>query len=125
LRLSPQVQGERHRVDLDGPPPSSLVAPAVKFTMVDPAERNREFVADPAAEGARLGEAQVVRIGRHTTAHEARLACDKLAVLLVAQPNAFLEDRSALAVRDRRWRLSGAGLFGFARFQSIVMLGRA
>ena len=61
LRLSPQVQGERHRVDLDGPPPSSLVAPAVKFTMVEPAERNREFVADPATECAGLSDAQILR----------------------------------------------------------------
>jgi hypothetical protein len=54
-RLSPELKREGHRVDVDRFPPSGLISLAVKFAMVDTAERNRELVADPAAEGAGLG----------------------------------------------------------------------
>ena len=98
LPLMPEPEGERHRIDFVGLPPSRLVALSVELAVVEATERNGKFVADPAAERARLGKAEMVRIGRRTAAHKAGLACDKFAVLLVAQPDAFLEDRTALAV---------------------------
>ena len=98
LPLMPEPESERNRINFVGLPPSRLVALAVEFAVVEATERNGKFVADPAAEGARLGKAQMVRIGRHTTAHKARLACYKLSVLLVAQPDAFLEDRPACVI---------------------------
>ena len=72
-RLLPQLQGERHRVDFDRLPPSGLVAPAVQLAMVDATERNRELIADLAAERARLGKTEVVRVRRGAAAHEAGL----------------------------------------------------
>jgi hypothetical protein len=80
------------------PATSRLVAPPVKLMVVRTTKRDGELVADAATEGARLGKAQMVRIGRPTTAHEARFARDKSPMLLVAQSDAFLEDRSAFVV---------------------------
>ena len=98
LPLMPELEGERNWINFVGLPPRRLVALAVELAVVDATERNGELVADPPAEGARLGETQMVRIARRTTAHEARLACDKLPVLLVAQPDAFLQNWSAFPV---------------------------
>ena len=100
-RLLPELQGERHRVDLDRMPPSGLVALSVKLAMVDTTERNRELIADLAAEGARLSKAEMVRIARGAAAHDTGLPCDELAVLLVAQSDALLEDRSATVPPER------------------------
>ena len=98
LPLMPEPEGERNRINFVGLPPSRLVAVAVELTVVEATERNSELVADPATEGARLGKAQMVRIGWHTTAREARFARDKSPMLLVAQPDAFLQDRPAFTV---------------------------
>ena len=98
LPLMPEPEGERNRINFLGLPPSRLVALAVELAMVEATERNGELVADPAAESARLSKAQMMRIGRHATAHEARFACDKPAVLLIPQTDAFLEDRPVFAV---------------------------
>ena len=51
---------------------------------MDPADRDRVLIADFAAERARLGEANMMRFGRHSTADDARLRGDELAVLLPA-----------------------------------------
>ena len=59
----PELKGERNWINFVGLPPSRLVAFAVEFSVVEAAERNGELVADPAAEGARLGKAQMMRIG--------------------------------------------------------------
>src|SRR3984893_11343572 len=53
--------------------------------MVDPADRNDELVAYSASERAGLGKGQVMRIGWHTAAHEARLPQHKFSVVLIAQ----------------------------------------
>ena len=98
LPLVPESECEWNRINLVGLPPSRLIAFEVELAVVEATERNGELVADFHADGSGLGKAQMVRIGRHTTAHKARLAWDKLSMLLVAQPDAFLEDRPAFAV---------------------------
>ena len=57
--------------------------------MMKPADWDCVFVADLAAERARLGEANVMRFGRSPTANNAGLRGDELAVLLIAQANGF------------------------------------
>ena len=52
--------------------------------VMDPAERDREFIAHLAAEGTRLHEAQMMGIGRFAAAHEAGLLGDEPKMLLVA-----------------------------------------
>ena len=49
-------------------PPCSLVTVAVNLAMMTSAERDGEFVADFETQGSGLGKAQVMRIGRLTTA---------------------------------------------------------
>jgi hypothetical protein len=48
------------RVDLEGFPPSSLIATIVELTVMPTAQWDGELVADLAPERARLGEAQMV-----------------------------------------------------------------
>ena len=55
--------------------------------MMEPADRNRIFVADLSTERTRLGKANVVRFARRPAADEARLRRNKSAVLLVPQAN--------------------------------------
>jgi hypothetical protein len=64
LPLMPELEGERNRIDFVGLPPSRLAAVSVELAVVEATERNSELVANPATEGARLGKAQMVRIGR-------------------------------------------------------------
>ncbi len=60
----PQPLGDHHRVDASGPPPIDFVAVPVNGPMVGAAERNGEFVADPAPHGSRLRKPQMVSIRR-------------------------------------------------------------
>jgi hypothetical protein len=55
----------------------------VEFAVVEPAEGDRELVADLAAERADLSEAEVVRVARLSPANEAGPRSDKLDVGLV------------------------------------------
>lgn len=65
MGFSPQLQGNWNWIDIDTVPPSWFIASAVQLAMVSAAEGNREFVADPAAERARLSKAEMMRIARH------------------------------------------------------------
>ena len=51
--------------------------------MMDPAQWYSEFVAHLPADGARLGETNVVRLARLALAHRARLLGDKAKMFLV------------------------------------------
>jgi hypothetical protein len=54
-------------------PPCRLVTVAVNLTMMTPAERHGEFVADFETQGSGLGKPQVMRIGRLPAADETGL----------------------------------------------------
>ncbi len=60
------------------------------------ADGDRVFVADLAAERARLGEANVMGLARCPAADDAWLRGYELAVLLVAQANSLPRHASAL-----------------------------
>ena len=62
---------------------------------MDPADRDRVFVADLAAERAGLGEANVMRFGWRAAADDAGLCGDELAVLLVAQADGLRRNATA------------------------------
>ena len=100
--MLPQPQREQYRVDFDLLPPSGFVALSVKLPMVNPAQGNGKFIAHLAAKGARLGKPKMVWIARRAAAHDAGLRCDELPMLLVSQPDAFLDDRSAIVPFERR-----------------------
>ncbi len=75
--------------------------------MMEPAERDREFVADLAVQRARLREAKVMCFGGRAAADDAGLHGDEFAVLLVAQTNGLGCD--AAAANNGRCR---SGRFG-------------
>ena len=61
----------------------------MELTVVDPADRDDEFVAHSAPERARLYEGEVVRIRRHAAADEARLSQYESSVVLITQAHRF------------------------------------
>src|SRR6266699_6550966 len=79
----PELSRNGDRVDPSRFPPQRLVARAMELAVVQAAERNREFVADLAPQGALLGEAQVVRLGGLAPANEAGSGSDVIQMLLV------------------------------------------
>jgi hypothetical protein len=74
----------------------------VQVAMMKATNRNRELIADFASQRSRLCKPKMVRIGRFTAAHEARLLGYEFEVLLVAQPNGLA----------RRPHADGASLLG-------------
>src|SRR5579872_3088363 len=85
----PELQSERHWINVRFFPPRLFIAMSMDFAVMQPADRHRVLVADLSAERARLGEAQMMSVGRATAANEAGQGGDKSQVLLVAQANDF------------------------------------
>jgi hypothetical protein len=56
----------------------------MEFAVVETADRDCVFVADLASKRPRLGEANMMRLGRPPATNNTRLCGDELAVLLVA-----------------------------------------
>ena len=67
----------------------------MQFAVVEPAKRDRVFVADLAGQRTRLRKANMMRLGRPAAAHDARLGGDELAVFLIAQADSFRCDATA------------------------------
>ena len=63
--------------------------------VVDVAQRNGEFVRHLEAQGARLGEANVMRLGGAAAADETGLAGDKGEMRLIAHAHLFGDEQSA------------------------------
>ena len=61
------------RIELEFLPPSSFITVTVELAMMSPAERDRELVADLAAERMVLRKAQVMGVARLTSADDASL----------------------------------------------------
>jgi hypothetical protein len=85
-RFLPKLAGNFQRVDADILPPQVFASRAVQLAVMAAAERDSEFIAHLAAERPLLGEADVVRVGRATSAHQAWLGRDEGEVGLVAVP---------------------------------------
>ena len=87
--------GNRHRVDAGGLPPIHLVAMPVNGPMVGAAERNGEFIADPAPHGPRLHEPQMVSVRRLPPAQKARLRRHELQMGAIAIAARFAQGKGA------------------------------
>jgi hypothetical protein len=87
----------------------------VELAVVQAAERNREFVADPAPEGEPLGEAHVVRLRGLASANEAGSRSHIFEMLLVAKPTGLPEWENALVN-------AAGGRFLRIRFHSSTIL---
>ena len=77
-------------------PPRRFISIPVCLTMMQPAERDREFVAGLQADSSRLRKAQVMGIGRRASANKARLAADEPEVVLVAQTLRLADGKNTL-----------------------------
>jgi hypothetical protein len=63
----------------------------MELAVMGPADRHDELIAHSAPQCARLREGEVMRVGRHTAAHEARLPQHESLVVLIAQANRFAQ----------------------------------
>ena len=74
VRPSPQIERDGQRVYANSGPPGSFIAVAMQFAMVKPTDGDRVFVADVAAERARLGKANLMGFGRRSCTGRRRVA---------------------------------------------------
>jgi hypothetical protein len=88
---SPQLPSDHDRINHVRFPPRGLVSVPMELSMVTPAQRDGEFVANPAAEGAQLGKSQMVCIRRPPPADEARLRRHEPEVRAVAVAAGFAQ----------------------------------
>ena len=86
MRLQPQAASSGGWIDTNLVPPRRFIATAMNLTMVSATERDRELVADLAAERRCLGKAQMVSIGGPTTTDQTRLLGYRLDVVTVTDP---------------------------------------
>ena len=77
MRLFPQLSGRLQNVDFLLLPPVDFVAGLVQLPVMSAAEGDGELVADFHADGAGLGEAQVVGVGWLPAADETGLGRHK------------------------------------------------
>ena len=73
MRLQPQAASRGSWVDTSLVPPRRFIATTMHLTMVSATERDRELVADLAAERRCLGKAQMMGIGGAAAADQAWL----------------------------------------------------
>lgn len=92
MALFPECFGDWKWVDPHVVPPGGLVPGMVELAMMLTAKRDRELVADLAAEGGRLSAPEVMGIGGEPVAQQARLRGDEAKVLLVPMAG-WLADR--------------------------------
>src|SRR5262245_20938096 len=108
-RRLPEPAGNLDRVDAGLPPPRALVARAMHRTMMPATERDRELIADLAAERTWLGKSEVVGIRWLAAAQETRMLGDIAQVLpvAIAPRGSDREDALIDALRS-----TGVGAFG-------------
>ena len=109
IGLAPQLLRDVDRIDAHVVPPGGLVAAVVELAMMGATERDGELVADLAAHGAWLGEADMVRVRRSDAAQQARLGRDVAQMLLVANAVGLWERERALFDASAKRRLVDGG----------------
>ena len=85
--MLPEPFGQGQWINFDTLPPCDLCTMPVQLTVMDPAQRDSELIADFAAERARLSKTQMMRVRWRAPAYQARLAGYVSAMVLVAQAN--------------------------------------
>jgi hypothetical protein len=93
---------------------------------MEPADWDCVFVADLSAEGARLGEANVMRFGGRPAADDAGLSRDELAVLLVASGEWLSSEWPVCPIAETAApRRMGAALTYARRYALFTLVGIA
>ena len=90
-RLLPELQGDRNWINVESLPPGGFVSGAMELAVMGPADRHDELIAHSAPQCARLREGEVMRVGRHAAAHQARLPQYESSMVLVPQANRFAQ----------------------------------
>ena len=112
MALLPKPSGDLQGVDLPLLPPGNLIAGLMQLPMMASAKGNGEFIADFHADGAGLGEPQVMRIAGLPSTDQARLGRDEVEVRPVAyalwlgdRKDAFVDPtgRQIGGRRGKRW----------------------
>jgi hypothetical protein len=98
-RVLPEPQRDWKRIDVEFPPPCSLITRAMKFAVMNSANGDGEFVAHSASQGTRLCKGEVVRIRWHAAAHKAGLPQNELSVVLIAQANRLAQSTDRVTAR--------------------------
>jgi hypothetical protein len=96
MRHCPQARGNDQGIDSLSLPPDALVAATVKLTMMQPADRDGEAIADPPPHCPLLRELDVMGIRRGATADEARLAGHKPQMVAIALGYGFADHSDLL-----------------------------
>jgi hypothetical protein len=113
MRLLPKPCGDGEGINPHVMPPGDLVATGVELPVMIAAERHGVLVTDLGPECLGLGEADMMSVGRATTADETGLGGDVAKVLLVADPPGFAQDQYALVDPAAEGRApDGAGAKG-------------
>jgi hypothetical protein len=92
----PQPVRNSDRADASGGPPCRLIAAPVKSTMMSAAQRHRELIADPAAQGPRLHESEVMGVARLPPTKQARLRGHELQMGAIAVAARLAQREGAL-----------------------------
>jgi hypothetical protein len=130
--LLPQFSGNSNRIKLDRFPPCRFAVPAMEHTMVSVLQ-GEPRTRHPAAERARLGKSQTVRVGRPASAqeagfrgHEFRVGAIAIAARFAVCQDAFIDmpshgvvHRFVSAGRGRRKKkhTDGGGFGGRGRIE--------
>ena len=85
----PKLASRFDRCNLNICPPRDFVAVAMKLSMMFPAQRYGEFVADLVSECPGLCKFQMMRVTRGAPADQARLRGDECEMDLVSPPHRF------------------------------------
>ena len=94
MGCQPKVARRGDRLDAALTPPRPLIAVAMDFSMMSSAKRDRELVADLAAERWTLREAQVMGIARSSPADEARMLCYISEMVAITKPARLRQGQS-------------------------------
>ena len=100
MRVLPETQRNWQRIDVELLPPCGLITRAMKFAVMDPANRDGELVAHSVSKRTRLGKREVMRIRRRAAAHKTSLQLHELPVVLVAQTDRFTQSMDHPAARS-------------------------
>jgi hypothetical protein len=82
--LQPKHASSGGRINASLVPPDGFIPAAMDLTVMSPAQRNRELVADLPAKRRRLHKAQMMSISGPTSADQTRLLGDGFNVLPIA-----------------------------------------
>src|SRR5262249_3008833 len=96
----------------------------MKLAVMDPANRDGEFVAHSVSKRARLGKREVMWIRRYAAAHKTRLPQHELPVILIAQADGFAQSTDHPAARSllgrRRSFLAGVRVRSASECEVLV-----